>query len=355
MTNSMHRDRIRVLIVDDSAVVRKVLSEGLARYPDIEVVGTASDPYMARERIVQLEPDVITLDIEMPRMDGLSFLAKLMRHYPIPVIVVSSLTTERSDAALRALSLGAIDVIAKPGSRAVAEDSPAELAQSIRIAAGARIQQPVEVVERIAAPRRPVSQLDASPRVIAIGASTGGTQAIEAVLRQFPPDAPGTVIVQHMPELFTASFARRLNEVSNVHVREARDGDVISAGLVLIAPGDKHMLIQANGPHWVARVKDGPRVHHQRPAVDVLFQSVARCAGSRAVGAVLTGMGADGARGLLTMREAGAHTIAQDQESCVVFGMPREAIRMDAASEVLPLDRIAKRLLQTAGVARAAA
>lgn len=345
--------KTRVLIVDDSALVRRVLAEGLARYPDIEVVGTASDPYIARERIVQLTPDVVTLDIEMPRMDGLSFLSKLMRHYPIPVIVVSSLTTEHSDTALRALALGAIGVIAKPGSLTATADVADELAKAIRVAATARVQRPIDFVEGVLKPRRPIAQLDAAQQVIAIGASTGGTQAIEAVLRQFPSDAPGTVIVQHMPEHFTASFARRLNEQCSIHVREACDGDVIAAGLALIAPGDKHLMIQSSGTHWVARVKDGPRIHHQRPAVDVLFQSIARAAGGRAVGALLTGMGADGARGLLAMRDAGAHTIAQDQDSCVVYGMPREAVRMEAAVEVLPLDRIAQRLLQAAGVARA--
>ena len=347
--------KTRVLIVDDSALVRRVLTEGLARYPDIEVVGTASDPYIARERIVQLTPDVVTLDIEMPRMDGLSFLSKLMRHYPIPVIVVSSLTTEHSDSALRALALGAIDVIAKPGSLSATADVGDALAKSIRVAAGARVQRPLDLADGLLKPRRPIAQLDVSQQVVAIGASTGGTQAIEALLRQFPSDAPGTVIVQHMPELFTASFAKRLNELCSIHVREAKDGDVIAAGLALIAPGDKHLMIQASGSHWVARVKEGPRIHHQRPAVDVLFQSVARSAGPRAVGVLLTGMGADGARGLLAMRDAGAHTMAQDQESCVVFGMPREAIRMDAATEVLPLDRIAGRLLQAASAARAAA
>lgn len=346
--------KVRVLIVDDSALVRRVLTDGLAKYPDIEVVGTASDPYIARERIVQLSPDVVTLDIEMPRMDGLSFLSKLMRHYPIPVIVVSSLTTEHSDTALRALALGAVDCIAKPSSLRATTEVADELAKSIRIASQARVQRPIDIAEGLLKPRRPIAQLDISQQVIAIGASTGGTQAIEAVLRQFPADAPGTVIVQHMPEHFTASFARRLNELCSIHVREAKDGDVISAGLALIAPGDKHLVIQQSGSHWVARVKDGPRIHHQRPAVDVLFQSVARAAGHRAVGVVLTGMGGDGARGLLAMKEAGAHTIAQDQESCVVFGMPREAIRMEAARVILPLDKIAKELLSAAKTARAA-
>ena len=347
--------KTRVLIVDDSALVRRVLTEGLAKYPDIEVVGTASDPYIARECIVKLSPDVVTLDIEMPRMDGLSFLSKLMRHYPIPVIVVSSLTTEYSETALRALALGAIDVIAKPGSWSATAEVTDALAKSIRVASQARVQRPLDLAEGLLKPRRPISELDISQQVIAIGASTGGTQAIETVLRQFPADAPGTVIVQHMPERFTESFARRLNEQCSIHVREASDGDVIAAGLALIAPGDKHLVIQQSGTHWVARVKDGPKIHHQRPAADVLFQSVARAAGARAVGALLTGMGADGARGLLAMRDAGAHTIAQDEASCVVFGMPREAIRLDAASEVLPLNRIARHLLlHAASNARAA-
>ncbi len=340
---------IRVLVVDDSALVRRVLTEALDKHPDIEVVGTATDPYVARERIVQLRPDVVTLDVEMPRMDGLSFLAKLMRHFPLPVIVVSSVTPEHSDGALRALALGAVDVIAKPSAMKATAEVTDELARAIRVAARARVQrltdQDLSAIQRLPA----IATIDSTHKLIAIGASTGGTQAIEAVLRRFPVDAPGTVIVQHMPEHFTASFAKRLDNSCAITVREAKDGDVLTPGLALVAPGGHHLVVQASGARWVARIKDGPKVHHQRPAVDVTFQSLARCAGRNVVGALLTGMGADGAKGLLAMREAGAHTIAQDEETSVVWGMPREAIKLDAAIEVLPLNKVAAGLLHAVG------
>jgi two-component system chemotaxis response regulator CheB len=338
---------IRVLVVDDSALVRRILSEALGRHPDIEVVGTATDPYVARERIVALRPDVITLDVEMPRMDGLSFLAKLMRHHPLPVVVVSSVTPQHSDAALRALALGAVEVIAKPGAMQATAEVVDELVRAVRIAARARVTRLVATADT--RPVAALAALDTTHKLVAIGASTGGTQAIEAVLRRFPVDAPATVIVQHMPEHFTASFAKRLDALSAMTVREARDGDVLAPGLALVAPGGKHLVIQASGARWVARVKDGPKVHHQRPAVDVTFQSLARAAGRNAVAALLTGMGADGAKGLLAMREAGAHTIAQDEASSVVWGMPREAIKLDAAREVLPLDEVAEGLLHALG------
>lgn len=340
---------IRVLVVDDSALVRRILSEALDRHADIEVVGTATDPYVARERIVALRPDVVTLDVEMPRMDGLSFLAKLMRHFPIPVIVVSSVTPQQSEAAMRALALGAVSVIAKPGAMQATAEVTDELVRAVRVAARAKVSKLLEPVD--AAPLRipAIASLDSTHKLIAIGASTGGTQAIEAVLRRFPVDAPATVIVQHMPEHFTASFAKRLDGVSAMTVREARDGDVLAPGLALVAPGGKHLLIQASGARWVARVKDGPKVHHQRPAVDVTFQSLARCAGRNVVAALLTGMGADGAKGMLSLRDAGAHTIAQDEETSVVWGMPREAVKLDAAVEVLPLGEVAEGLLHAIG------
>ncbi|MEP6764153.1 MAG: chemotaxis response regulator protein-glutamate methylesterase [Gemmatimonadaceae bacterium] len=350
----MSKPSVRVLIVDDSALVRRVLAEALAKHSDIEVVGSASDPYMARELIAQLHPDVVTLDIEMPRMDGLAFLTRLMRHYPMPVVVFSSRTAAYSETALQALALGAIDVVSKPGPASISAEVTDELVKAIRVAACAHVQKSADVNQGMLHTRRPIAQLEPSRKIIAIGASTGGTQAIETLLREFPTDAPGTVIVQHMPELFTASFAKRLDLSCSIHVREARDGDAVVSGLALIAPGGKHLMIQADGQHWVARVKDGPRVHHQRPAVDVLFQSVARAAGHHACGALLTGMGADGARGLLAMRDAGAHTIAQDEQSSVVFGMPKEAAKINAAIEVLPLNKIANRLLQKLNTARAA-
>jgi two-component system chemotaxis response regulator CheB len=354
---------IRVLVVDDSALVRKILSEELAKAGDIEVVGTAIDPYVARDKIIQLKPDVLTLDVEMPRMDGLSFLAKLMKHHPMPVVVVSSLTPQNSDQAVTALALGAIEVISKPGSSYSAPDVAGQLVRAIRHAARARVTRREEPV---AAPNgtpsggvptyAPVS-LETTHKILAIGASTGGTQALEAVLREFPATMPGTVICQHMPEHFTAAFAQRLSKVCRMDVREAKDGDPVVPGVALIAPGGKHMLLHRSGAKYVARIKDGPPVHHQRPAVDVLFQSVARHAGANATGVILTGMGADGAAGLLEMKNAGSYTIAQDEASCVVFGMPKEAIKMGAATDVLPLSRIASTLIRsfsTAGlVARA--
>jgi len=329
---------IRVLIVDDSALVRKLLTEALSKESDIEVVGTAVDPYVARDKIVQLKPDVMTLDVEMPRMDGISFLEKLMRHYPMPVIVLSSLTPRNSDTALRALSLGAVEVLGKPGSSVTVGDIGKELVRAVRTAARARVQK------RTAPPPDvpPVSfgPLRTTHKVLCIGASTGGTRAIEEVLRALPADIPGTVIVQHMPAGFTGPFAARLNGVCPQQVREAQDGDTVVPGTVFIAPGDKHMLLERDGGLYRVRIRSGPPVHHQRPAVDVLFQSAARSAGPNAVAAILTGMGADGAAGMKQLRDAGAHCIAQDEESCVVFGMPKEAIKADAVDEILPLERV---------------
>ncbi len=339
---------IRVLVVDDSALVRSVLSEELGRFPDIEVVGTATDPFVARDRILELHPDVLTLDVEMPRMDGLSFLERLMRHHPIPVVIVSSLTPEHSDAALRALDLGAIDVVSKPGSAYSVPEVGRDLVRAIRTAAHARLPKPHAHGGLPATPAvsssntgDALARLRTTNRLLAIGASTGGTKAIETVLRALPASAPGTVIVQHMPAGFTRAFAQRLNGVCTIEVREAADGDLVTPGLALIAPGNQHMVVQRNGAQFVARLKDGPPVHHQRPAVDVLFQSVARAAGRNAVGVVLTGMGADGARGMRAMYDAGAWTIAQDEASCVVYGMPREAVALGGVHEVKALDRVA--------------
>jgi two-component system, chemotaxis family, protein-glutamate methylesterase/glutaminase len=327
---------IRVLVVDDSAVVRRALSEELSRFPDIEVVGTAMDPYVARDRIVELRPDVITLDVEMPRMDGLSFLERLMQHYPLPVVIVSSLTPAHSEAAVRALSLGAVEVVPKPGTQYSVPDVSRHLVHAVRAAARARVRKRDIASAGTVAPvvAHHIGQLRTTDRLIAIGASTGGTSAIEEVLRCLPANAPGTVIVQHMPAGFTTSFAQRLDRTCALTVREARDGEVITPGVALLAPGNHHLGVHRNGAQWIARVKDGPLVHHQRPAVDVLFQSVARAAGRNAVGVILTGMGEDGASGLLAMREAGAWTIAQDEATSVVFGMPRAAIEAGAAAEV---------------------
>jgi two-component system chemotaxis response regulator CheB len=334
---------IKVLIVDDSAVVRKVLTEELSRYPDIEIVGTAVDPYMARDKIVKLKPDVVTLDLEMPRMDGLSFLAKLMKFYPLPVVVLSSLTPKNSQNAVKALSLGAVEVLCKPGSAFGTGGVAADLVRAIRAAANADVKRtPQEDISDVATP---VISIQTTHKIIAIGASTGGTKAIEVVLKGLPANSPGTVIVQHMPEHFTSAFASRLNEVVPMEVREAKEGDRVLPGTALIAPGNKHMLLERSGGTYLVRLKDGPRVHYQRPSVDVLFQSVAKAAEKNAVAALLTGMGADGAKGLLALKESGAFTVAQDEESCVVFGMPKEAIKLGAAAKVVPLGQIAGCLL----------
>ncbi len=339
---------IRVLIVDDSAVVRKVMTEELSKFDDIEIVGTAVDPYVARDKIVNLKPDVITLDMEMPRMDGLSFLAKLMRHHPMPVVVLSSLTPKNSEIALKALDLGAVEVMCKPGAAYSPKHITQPLVQAIRAAAVARIQKAPAAPAAAAIPIRTEALLtQTTQKVIAIGASTGGTKAIDAVLHEMPRTAPGIVIVQHMPENFTTSFAKRLNETCEIEVREARDGDHVVPGLALIAPGNHHMVLRRSGAQYLVKIKDGPRVHYQRPAVDVLFQSVAKVAGKYAVGALLTGMGADGAKGLLAMREAGAHTLAQDEATCIVFGMPKEAIKLGGAAEVVPLFNMARTIIKS--------
>lgn len=337
---------IKVLIVDDSAVVRKVMTDELSRYDDIDIVGTAVDPYIARDKIVELRPDVITLDLEMPRMDGLSFLAKLMKHYPLPVVVLSSLTPKNSELALKALDLGAVEVLCKPGAAYSTKNISHHLAMAIRSAAVAKvhhhIRQSQPDVEKNATSNLLVQT---THKVIAIGASTGGTKAIEAVLTCMPATTPGTVIVQHMPEHFTTSFAERLNEICPMEVREACNNDRVVPGVVLIAPGNQHMVLNRTGGTYMVKIKGGPRVHYQRPSVDVLFQSVAKNAGRNAVGVMLTGMGADGAKGLLAMKESGAHTLAQDEATCVVYGMPKEAFKIGAVEEVLALPKIPRAII----------
>jgi two-component system chemotaxis response regulator CheB len=341
------RKKIKVLVVDDSAVVRKVFQEELSREEDIEVVGTAPDPYVARDKIVSLKPDVITLDIEMPRMDGLTFLRKLMRYYPLPVIIVSSLTNKGGKLAMEAISIGALEVISKPSSAYSVGEMSVQLIDKIRAVAGVNVEAKNAGKPGKAVPMKRISQALAQTtnKVIAIGASTGGTEALKVVLTEMPPNAPGIVVVQHMPAHFTTSFAERLNELSEITVKEAKDGDSLLNGTALIAPGNFHMLLKRSGARHYVQVKNGPLVHHQRPAVDVLFHSVAETAGGNAAGVVLTGMGADGAAGLLKMKEAGARTVAQDEKSCVVFGMPREAIKLGAAEKVVPLKDIGKTVL----------
>ncbi len=339
MTNGR---KIRVLIVDDSAIVRKVLSEALAAEADLEVVGTAPDPFVARDKILTLKPDVLTLDIDMPRMDGITFLKRLMHHLPMPVIVISSFGESSSRIALDALAAGAVEVVAKPDGPYSVGELCQSLASKIRAASGAQVRNYGQQRE----PQRnlPDSSTEACPfdpsMIIAIGASTGGTEALQIVLTQLPADCPGILIVQHIPPVFSRALANRLNEICRIRVREAEDGDTPEPGLALIAPGNFHMVLKGFPGGYRVEVKGGPPVCYQRPSVDVLFHSVALAAGGHAIGAILTGMGADGARGLLAMKESGARTIAQGEASCVVFGMPREAIQLGAADRVVSLDQI---------------
>jgi two-component system, chemotaxis family, protein-glutamate methylesterase/glutaminase len=341
--------KIKVLIVDDSAVVRKIFSQQLEKAPGIEVVGTAPDPYIAREKIVQLKPDVITLDIEMPRMDGITFLKHLMKSHPMPVIIVSSLTRKSSKLALEALSLGALEVLSKPSVAYSVGDMGDQLIEKIKAVAvvdvKSRLKKKPPVPESSRAVYAPRALAETTNKLIAIGASTGGTEALKQVLTQIPRNSPGILVVQHMPPNFTAAFAERLNSLCDITVSEAKNGETITNGKALIAPGNFHMLLRRSGSSYFVQVKNGPRVHHQRPAVDVLFKTVAMHAGANALGIILTGMGADGARGLLTMKQAGAYTMAQDEASCVVFGMPKEAIRLNAVDSVVPLDKIAQAAL----------
>ena len=338
---------IRVLIVDDSAVVRQVLSRDLAKDPMIQIVGTAPDPYIARDKIIELKPDVLTLDVEMPRMDGITFLRTLMKHYPIPTIVCSSLTADGSRTAIDAMNAGAVDVVCKPNGMYSIDNMAGDLIERIKLASKSRVQ--VINAAPVAASSAPtLSMSETTNKIFAIGASTGGVQALTEVLTKFPANAPGTVIVQHMPPKFTASFAERLNKECKVEVSEARSGDRVIPGRVLIAPGGWHMVLRRSGAEYSVEIVDGPPVHHQKPAVEVLFNSVARYAGANAVGAILTGMGADGAAGLLNMRKAGARTIAQDEASCVVFGMPMEAIKINAAEKIVPLNQVTQTMIAMA-------
>jgi two-component system chemotaxis response regulator CheB len=351
--------KIKVLIVDDSAVVRQTLSAILNTDPKIEVMDTASDPFYAA-RIIQNEaPDVITLDIEMPRMDGLTFLRKIMRQHPIPVVIISSLTAEGTLTALRALEYGAVEIITKPqlGTKQFIEESRIKLCDVVKAAAKAKLKirdiplaSSIEVTPKLSADAVLAksyahSMIKTTEIVVAVGASTGGTEALSIFLQSLPADCPGIVIVQHMPELFTKTFSNRLNEICKINVKEAENNDTILRGHALIAPGNKHMLVKRSGAKYYVEVVDGPLVNRHRPSVDVLFRSTAQFAGSNSVGIIMTGMGDDGARGLLEMKESGAHTIAQDEKSCVVFGMPMEAIKLNAVDRILPLDKIGPHVL----------
>ncbi len=333
---------IKVLVVDDSALVRKRLKERLEEDPEITVIGTAPDPYVARDMIVQKRPHVVLLDIEMPRMDGLTFLRKLMKYYPLPVIIVSSLTPKGSRLALEALNDGAVDVLCKPTAADIMFEG---LIERIKAAAFVDVckRKPFVSETPSVAPKLHLAQT--THKIVAIGASTGGTQAIEAVLTSFPANAPGTVIVQHMPPVFTTTFAERLNSLCDIEVREARTNDTVQPGIALLAPGNFHLVLRRSGARYYVEVAEGPPVHHQRPSVEVLFRSVARFAGPNAVGVLLTGMGSDGAEGLLAMRDAGAWTIAQDEATSVVYGMPAAAAKINAACEIKPLQDIAQRIM----------
>lgn len=335
--------KIKVLCIDDSALIRDLLSEIINSHDDLEVVAVAQDPLVARDLIKQYNPDVLTLDVEMPRMTGLEFLERLMRLRPMPVLMVSSLTSAGSEVTLRALELGAIDFLEKPalGIRAGMMEYSDLIAEKIRTAARARVASPrtSEPRPRIAAP------LHSSEKIVLIGASTGGTEAVRQVLEPLPENSPAILITQHMPGGFTRSFAERLNRLCRITVKEAEHGERVIPGHAYIAPGEAHLRLGRSGSNYMVQLDDGPPVNRHRPSVDVLFESAAKAGGKNTVGVILTGMGRDGAAGLVALRESGAPTIAQDEASCVVFGMPREAIALGGAAEVLPLDDIAARIM----------
>jgi len=337
-------EKIKVLVVDDSAMVRKMLSSELSKSDEIVVIDTAVDPYFARDKIVKLKPDVVLLDIEMPRMDGLTFLRKLLKHYPIRVIVVSSIAEKGGDVALKALEYGALEVIAKPAVSYSVKDMIEQLKEKI-IAVSKIPNWKIGIKENrkevtTQSEQKKKSLIRTTNKIIAIGASTGGTEALREILERVPVNSPPIIIVQHMPEHFTKSFAKRLNELCEIEVKEAEDREILSPGKALIAPGNMHMELSRSGAVYYIKLNQGPTVYHQRPSVEILFDSVAKYAGKNAVGVILTGMGKDGALGLLHMKNEGAYTIAQDEKSCIVFGMPKEAIERGAVTKVVSLNHI---------------
>ncbi|MBT4285941.1 MAG: chemotaxis response regulator protein-glutamate methylesterase [Deltaproteobacteria bacterium] len=352
--------KIRVLIVDDSAIVRQAMESLLNSDKDIEVIGTAADPYYAVEKIKKELPDVITLDVEMPRMDGITFLQKIMSQHPIPVVICSSLSDRGSETALKAIEYGAVEIIHKPkvGTKEFFKESKITICDIIKAAAQVNVKrvtrsQPQKITKKLTAdamlPKATSkAMIQSTEKVIVVGASTGGTEALKTFLEALPANTPGIVIVQHMPESFTRAFADRLNSICHMTVREAKDNDSVLRGFALIAPGNKHVLLKRSGARYYVEVKDGPLVSRHRPSVDVLFRSASRYAGKNACGVIMTGMGDDGAKGMLEMKEAGAHTIAQDEASCVVFGMPKEAINLGGVRQVLPLKSIANAVLKVA-------
>ncbi len=352
------RQRTKVLIVDDSALIRSLLTEIINRQPDMVAVGAAPDPIAAREMIRNLNPDVLTLDVEMPRMDGIEFLEKLMRLRPMPVVMVSTMTQEGAETTLRALELGAVDFVAKPklDVKRGMEAGAGELLEKIRLAAAARVRKAAVGPQAAAArPIQPLGSRAGTEKLVIIGASTGGTEAIKAVLVPMPPDAPGILITQHMPAGFTRSFAERLDSLCKIKVKEAEDGERVLPGHAYIAPGDHHLLVKKSGANYVTQLSDAEPVNRHRPSVEVLFKSAAQCVGANAIGIMLTGMGKDGATAMMDMKRAGSYNIAQDEASCVVFGMPKEAIAAGGVDEVLPLTGIAGRvfaLLRESGAVR---
>ncbi|MFO1321775.1 MAG: chemotaxis response regulator protein-glutamate methylesterase [Burkholderiales bacterium] len=347
--------RIRVVVVDDSALIRSLLTQLLESAPDIQVVGAAADPIAAREIIRTANPDVITLDVEMPKMDGLEFLSRLMRLKPTPVVMVSSLTQRGSEVTLKALELGAVDFVAKPriGIQEGLKDAADQLIEKVRTAAGARVQRKILEVQPsnsadVVLPST-ISRVSATEKLIIVGASTGGTEALKEFLQRMPADCPGILIAQHMPEAFTKSFAQRLNSLCKISVAESTGGERVLPGHAFIAPGHSHLLLKRSGANYVTELSDAPPVNRHRPSVDVLFRSAANVAGRNAIGVILTGMGKDGAAGMLEMKKAGARTFAQDEASCVVFGMPREAIAIGAVDEVVSLKDMTAKVLASLG------
>jgi len=348
--------KIQVLIVDDSSVVRQTLKDLLGSDPQIEVIAAAPDPFVAAERIAERVPDVITLDVEMPRMDGITFLQKLMSQHPIPVVICSSLAEQGSETTLKALEYGAVEIIQKPrlGTKQFLEESRIRICDAVKAASLAKPRhivrphkvEPKLTADAVIAKATSMAMAETTEKLIIVGASTGGTEAVREFLEAMPPDSAGIVIVQHMPEHFTASFAKRLNELCRVSVKEAANNDTVLRGRALIAPGNFHTLLKRSGARYFVEVREGPLVSRHRPSVDVLFRSAARYAGKNAVGVIMTGMGDDGAKGLLEMKQAGAATIAQDEATCVVFGMPQEAIKLGGAERVLPLGEIAPAALR---------
>ena len=342
--------KIKVLIVDDSAVVRSILTDALNKDPQIEVVGSAADPFIARQKIVELKPDVLTLDVEMPRMDGVTFLQKLMAAHPLPVVMVSSLTQKGADTTMAAMDAGAIEIVAKPvmDVRRGLGDMTTEIIDKVKAASQVKMgDYKKRLKERAKSKPRPLNgaMIKTTDKIIAIGASTGGTEALKDVITRMPVNSPGIMVVQHMPAGFTQAFSERLNGLSPMQVSEAKDGDSVIPGRVLIAPGDSHMKMRRSGARYYVEVKDGPLVLRHKPSVEVLFTSVAKHAGANAIGVMLTGMGGDGATGMLAMKKAGSFNIAQDEKSCVVFGMPKEAISAGGVDKVVPLKKVPETIL----------